>query len=100
MPFKLPFWVVIFAYLVSWPAAVSAKAVFAAEVGTVNIVLHDEPCELKMVSNLPYKSTWHQDGKQFHGCWGVMGEHVGAYFVEDMSFAIIPVSVFKRLVGV
>jgi hypothetical protein len=93
----LPKYVFALAVLFCFPSMALAKGLYVAEVSNVRIILTDEPCELKVVSNLPLKATWTQDGKVFTGCWGVMGQIVMGYFVEDRSIAAIPVQVFQKL---
>jgi hypothetical protein len=37
---------------------------------TVEVVLHDEPCALEAIANLPKRATWTEPGKTYEGCWG------------------------------
>jgi hypothetical protein len=94
---KLPRYVVLLAFLFCFPTLVFGKAIYAAEVQGIRIVLTDEKCELSVVSNLPLKATWYQGDKVFTGCWGLMGDTVMSYFEQDRSVAAIPTSVFKKL---
>jgi hypothetical protein len=94
---KLPRYVKYLAVLFCFPTLVFGKGLYVAEVSNVRIILTDEPCELKVVSHLPLKATWTQDGKVFTGCWGVMDQTVMGYFEQDKSVAAMPVGLFKKL---
>ena len=100
---KLPLWVVVLIYLTTWPAALFAAPVFVAEGNGVHIELFDEPCTLKdSVSNLPYRATWTEKGKVFEGCF-VPNQAAGivvAFFKDDKTVAVIPIEVFKKVVGI
>lgn len=82
-----------------WTAKAFAAPVYAAEADGVRIVLTDEKCTLKEVSNLPYKATWTEKGKTYNGCFTINqgAGVVVAYFVEDKSVAAIPMDAFKRV---
>jgi hypothetical protein len=94
---KLPRYLVVLAFIFCFPTLAMGKAIYAAEVHGIRIVLTDEKCELSVVSNLPLKATWYQGDKAFTGCWGLMGDTVMGYFPEDRSVAAIPTHVFKKL---
>ena len=78
-----------------------AVPIFAADEGGVRIVLTDEPCQLKTVSNLPLRATWEEKGKVYEGCWAPrpdMGVVVG-YF-SDLTAVALPIPMFKKVQGV
>jgi hypothetical protein len=101
MPFKLPMWVVIFAYLVSWPASVFADPLFAFEKDGIRVVLTNDKCALSEVSNLPYRATWEEKGQTFEGCWSPSfdRQRVNAFFVSDRSVVSFPPQMFSRVQG-
>jgi hypothetical protein len=98
----LPFWALLLIALVCWPAAVLAQPMFVTESDGVRIVLFDEPCQVKEVSNLPYRATWTEKGKVYEGCFAANPAFgvVVAYFKDDKSVATIPIDVFKKVVGI
>ena len=100
-----PIWAVVFGLILA-VALYAGKALssprFVATDGTTSITLHDEPCELKeVVTNLPYKATWTENGKSFEGCWGswVNDQRVLAYFT-DKTVALIPFNALAKVQGV
>jgi hypothetical protein len=98
---KIPAWVKVLVFLTCWPAAVLATPVYVAEADGARIVLTDEPCEVKAVSNLPYKAVWTEKGKDFTGCWAPRPNEgiVMGYFAEDRTVVVIPIQAFKRVTG-
>jgi hypothetical protein len=100
---KLPRWVVLLIYLATWPSALLAEPIFAAETEGVRIVLYDEPCKFtQAVANLPYRATWTEKGKTYEGCFAPNRNAgvVVAYFSEDKSVAAIPMDVFRKVTGI
>ena len=70
--------------------------------GQIVITVYSEDCQLKdVVSNLPKRATWVQQGRTFEGCVGVQPSLGVAmfYFREDHSVAAVPVSEFVRVIG-
>lgn len=86
---------ILFLFMLS--GAAYAQPVYQASADGITITLYNEKCELDQFSNLPFKATWSEKGKTFHGCFGVFGNDVVAYFVEDGTVAKIPASVFTKL---
>ena len=84
------------------PLVAVAKPQYLASSGDVTITLFNDKCELKEVANLPFKVTWQEGGKVFHGCFGVNGEAgvVMMFFPGDKSVAAAPVGMFKPVTGV
>lgn len=99
-PMKVPALIAVLIYLFTWPAAVFSAPIFAADAQNVRIVLTDEPCTLKAVSNLPFRATWTEKEKVYEGCWSPRPDegYVVGYF-EDLTVALIPIQAFKKLVG-
>lgn len=77
----------------------AAPLVSASAEGAI-ITLTDEPCALKAISNLPFRATWVEKDKSYEGCYGVRADVglVVAYF-NDATVALIPMQVFKKVVG-
>ena len=75
---------------------VHAKNIGVASHEDVRVYLTDEPCEISVVINLPYKAVWKDTKGQHEGCWGPFGQNVGLYF-EDKTVAVIPVYHFKSV---
>ena len=78
---------------------VHSKNMAQANVQNVRIVLTDEACSLKEVTNLPYRATWTQDGKTIEGCVGAFGGGFLAFYFADKTVAIVPSRVFVPLTG-
>lgn len=77
-----------------------AEAVFAGEGQGVKIVVYDEPCKLTEVSNLPYRATWEENGKVTEGCIAPRPDAgVAVGYFADKTVALMPLQMFKRLVG-
>ncbi len=94
----------ILALTVALPAVMlSAHAAPVAQAvnGNMKVVLHDEPCALSHVVDLPYRATWTEGAQVFEGCYGVHPEFpiVVAYF-SDKSIAVFPRQAFAMLTGV
>jgi len=63
------------------------------------ITLTDEPCALQeFVQNLPYRTTWTENGKTVEGCAGMQMGVVAAWYA-DKTVAVFPVTAFTRLQG-
>jgi hypothetical protein len=92
----------IAAGLLAFAKKASADPRFAADGdnGAV-ITLFDDPCELKeQITNLPYKATWTESGKQFDGCWAPVQQLgvVQMWFTDKTAFPV-PLRVLKPVVG-
>ena len=80
------------------PNLSTAAPLYRATGGGVQIVLTDEPCVLKAVSNLQKRATWTQNGVTQEGCWGV-SEAVGmvmAYW-SDRTVTALPPQIFTKV---
>jgi hypothetical protein len=68
----------------------------------VRIVLHDDKCTLKEVSNLPRKVVWHENGKEIVGCWGARPDAglVLMYFSADKTVGIASMSSFRKVTSI
>jgi hypothetical protein len=64
------------------------------------IVLTDEPCKLKQVTNLKYRATWSEKGKVFEGCYAVHPYGVVVGYFSDGAVALIPLDAFAKVTGV
>jgi hypothetical protein len=86
------------------PFPVQSEPVYEAreEGSGVRVVLHDTPCELSEVSNLPRKVEWHENGKVIQGCWGQRPDIgiVLMYFGADKTVGLAPMQAFRRVTGV
>lgn len=67
----------------------------------VEVVIHSEPCAFKeVVSNLPQRATWHEQGKVFEGCGGFHPMGVAIfYFASDKTVFPLPAQYFVKVVG-
>lgn len=88
--------------LIAFANKASAEPRYAAagDNGAV-ITLYDDPCELKeQITNLPYKATWSEAGKQFDGCWAPVQQLgiVQMWFTDKTAFPV-PVRVLKPVQG-
>lgn len=75
------------------PALAAPVAEAVAE--GVSITLTNEPCRLKVVSNLPARATWTEKGKTFEGCFG-LSHGVVAFYFDDRTVVMLPREAFKR----
>lgn len=91
-----------FAWFLTLPLNANADAVFEARDGDIRVVLHDTPCELSEVSNLPRKAVWHENGKTVEGCWGPRPDLglVVMFFASDKTVGLAPMQAFRRVTGV
>jgi hypothetical protein len=89
-------------FVVLYVTQAHADVIAIADTGSVKIILHDSPCELKeVVSNLPQKAEWLEGGRTFKGCWnGHPGGFIVTYWLEDKTVGIVPINVFKKANGV
>jgi tRNA G10 N-methylase Trm11 len=74
------------------------KAILEASNENIRIVVYDEPCRLSEVSNLKYRVTWTENGKEIEGCIGPRPDigYALAYFA-DKTVVPIPMDAFRRL---
>ena len=92
--------VLIFCMMYVIPSRAHAKAIAGVEAGNVSIVLTDEPCALAAVTNLPYRSTWTENGKTVEGCYGVHPAGVVLSYWADRTVSVMPVDALHPLTGV
>jgi hypothetical protein len=90
---------IVFVVLAGWYSFARADAVAVANIEGVKITLFNEKCELKEVSNLPYKATWVEDGRTYKGCWAANQGFVVGFFVDDKSVAVMPMRIFQKVTG-
>jgi hypothetical protein len=81
-----------------------AIPIFAGESGGIRVVLTDEPCTLKEVTNLPFRAVWTEKGKDLEGCWSPQRLDetqtvVKAYF-SDLTVVTFPTTMFQHVTGV
>lgn len=97
----IPKWISVLIFLTCWPAAVLSQPRFALNEGGVVVTLTDDACELKDVSNLPYKATWEEKGQTYQGCWGIAfdKERVNLFFTDKSVVSFHP-AMFKKVTGV
>lgn len=74
--------------------------IYQADQEGVKIVLFDEDCKLKEVTNLKKRATWTEKGRTYEGCYGghpffpiVMG-----YF-SDRTVVALPSEIFIKVHG-
>lgn len=89
----------LLALVLSFPLLVNAAAIAVAQEAGITVVLTDEPCTLAAVSNLSRRATWEEKGKKYEGCYAVADSTVVAYFAEDRTVTVIPLSVFVKAVN-
>jgi hypothetical protein len=76
-----------------------ADPVFEAEDGGIRITLHNDPCKLEAVTNLPHRATWTEKGKVYEGCYGLTRFGVVMAYFDDKTVAVIPTEFFQRVHG-
>lgn len=91
---------VVVAGLALWAGNVFAEAAFQGQGQGVTITVFNEPCKLDAVTNLPFRATWEENGKVTEGCVAPRPDAgvVVGYF-SDKTIALMPIQMFKRLVG-
>ena len=57
----------VIVYILVGCAPAHAAALFQAERGTVRVILHDEPCALEAIANLPLRAEWLDGTKRLGG---------------------------------
>lgn len=99
-----PYWFIAFLIFVIgtvlYAAKVSAEPLFSATAEGATITLTNEPCNVPAISNLPFRAVWVEKDKTYEGCFGVR-QDIGlvlAYF-DDKTVALIPMQVFRKVVG-
>ena len=99
---KLPRYVLFLAFFFCLPSIVIARPMVQASVQGIVITVHSEDCELKnVVSNLPKKATWVENGKTFEGCAGASPLGVLMfYFHGDKTVAAVPADLFVPVTGI
>ena len=86
--------------LVAWATKAYSEAIYEAVDVDVRVVLYNDPCELKVVSNLKHKAIWQEKGKTYQGCWGARPDinHI-MFFFDDGSVGLIPVNALSPVRG-
>ena len=94
-------WAVVAACLL-YAVKANAEPVARASANGVTITVYSEPCQFKdVVSNLPQRATWVENGKTFEGCFGPSPVGVAMfYFKDDKSIAAVPFEMFAPVTGV
>ena len=87
----------LLATLLSTPAVPAPVAVSQGE--DVTVTLHDEPCALTAVVDLPRRATWTEGGATLEGCYGVHSAGPVVLYFVDRSIALLPRSAFIPLSG-
>lgn len=82
-------------------AKVYANPMFTAEgEGGAVVVLYDEPCRIKTLTNLPYRATWAEKGKTFEGCFVPRPEAgMVLFYFDDGSVGYIPFQMLRKAVS-
>lgn len=79
----------------------AAQPLYEAKSESVRIVLYDEPCALAEITNLKLRAVWTEGGKDFEGCWAANADlGVLVTYFSDKTAAAIPISAFRRVVGI
>lgn len=83
-----------------WSGGVRADPLFSATAEGATITLTNEPCKVPAIGNLPFRAVWVEKDKTYEGCFGVRQDLglVLAYF-DDRSVALIPIQIFRKVVG-
>lgn len=81
-----------------YPRQARADPIAQTTAGAVTVLLHNEPCALKEITNLPNRATWLEGGAVVEGCFGVRQDTgvVIAYFT-DKTVVAIPLQAFARV---
>ena len=92
----------VVAGLILIPLNAHAEPIYRASTADgVVITLHKEKCQIKEVSNAPFRATWLEKGKEFEGCWRPgNSENVVFYFLGDKTVFDIPAQHFRQVTGV
>ena len=94
-------WAVIIV-LAIWATKAYSEPVMQTSEGGVTLQLWTDACELqKDIQNLPYKATWHENGKVIKGCWGARPDvGVVVFYFADKTVGMAPIQAFTKVVGV
>ena len=77
------------------------EPVYQTTDGEVRVVLHDEPCTLKEVVNLPRRAVWHEKGKATEGCWAVRPDFgVIVMLFSDRTVGLAPIGDFRKVTAI
>ena len=63
----------------------------------ITITITDEAAKCEAVPQFEYRIIWQEPGKTYEGCFGINNTFIIAYFPQDKSVALIPMSVFQIL---
>jgi hypothetical protein len=86
--------VLVICLLLSFPVSPAPMAVAMGDKATV--LLTDEPCKLKSVTNLPMRATWTENSVTTEGCWGNQGPIIVAFWEADKTVSLMHISQFKK----
>ncbi len=90
----------LFFILLAFISPAEAKQIASAGDGSVTIGLTDELCTLGVVTNLPLRATWLEKGVTIEGCYGTHPYGVIVVYWADKTISIVPISMFRRTIGV
>jgi hypothetical protein len=96
MTWFLAFLLAVFMIALTTIAQGAPMALYQSEGVTITIM--DEPCQVKAVTNLPYRATWTEKGKTYEGCAG--GHPAGIimfYWEADKMVSLAPMQSFKKV---
>jgi hypothetical protein len=92
-------WAAIIVLAIFATGALAAPMAQTATADGATIVLFDEPCKLKEVTNLKYRATWKEKGKTFEGCYAVHPFGVVVAYFNDGAVALMPIDSFQKVQG-
>jgi hypothetical protein len=93
--------VLILGLIVLTLGTANAEPKFQAQLEGIRVLLHSDKCELKEITNLPFKAEWVEKGQVLQGCWKPNGEvgTVDFYFSDKTAFSM-PAQMFRKVTGV
>ena len=65
------------------------------------IFLHNEPCKLDAIKNMPGRATWEENGTVIEGCFSPVTQiqELFQFYFEDKTVIIMPSRLFSRVTG-
>jgi hypothetical protein len=86
---------------VFYSGRVFADPIFTAEgEGGATVLLYNEPCQIKTLTNLPFRATWVEKGKTFEGCFVPRPEaQIVLFYFDDGTVGYIPFQMLRKTVG-
>ncbi len=73
-----------------------AAPVAVAKDATRQITLHDDPCLLEAIENLPLRATWEERTRTFEGCWERIDGLIVTYW-SDRTVVLFELRHFRPL---